>query len=110
MTDEKLRKASKLQNQIRNVENLLQSLGWRKEAPERAKATYARPNFITTPWKLRFLNKEDPWKETRKPVAMIFDNLDIRGTEIYVDEDFLDYVIEYFVKKRDVLTKEYEEL
>lgn len=100
MTDELLLKARAAQKNICDIQDALYAV-------ERIKLM----NNSRKPY-LRFVNrlKWKKGKEVREGAAILFDGVDMHGTEIPVDNELLDCLKEYYRKKLKEAKTEFETL
>lgn len=105
MTDETLRKARELKNEIEELESIVGGLSYRKRAADRDE----RPSRLPW-WILRALNRKSTPESSEEAHIIIFDNVHTHGTDIKVDEDLLNLLIEYFKSRQAEKEKEFDAL
>lgn len=99
MTEETLEKAEKLKKDINEIRDNIYGLQNRKR---KAKEVPSYGSNCRWKWLMRFRKVEEK--------AVVFDNDNVCGTEIIVDEELLDLIISYFENKLSAKEKEFQEL
>lgn len=105
MKEETYKKAGALKKEIEELRDIISGLRFQRRRTDRSLDPDRCPW-----WKLRALNlKRDP-KKGEEAHIIIFDNTHPRGTEIKVDEEFLEMLTNYFENKKKEKEKEFEAL
>ena len=105
MKEETYKKAGELKKEIEKLQNIIGGLKYRKQATDRNINPHKDPW-----WYFRALNLKKAPEKTEEALIIIFDNTHPRGTEIEVDEDFLNMLINYFEDKKKEKEKEFDAL
>lgn len=105
MTEETYKKAGKLKREIEELQSLISSLSYRKQAANRGPDHGRRPW-----WVMRALNLKSTPEKSEEAHIIIFDNVHTHGTDIKVDEELLDLLTNYFEGKKKEKEKEFDAL
>lgn len=105
MTEKTYRKAGEIKREIEKLQSIIGGLKYRKQATDRNINPYKDPW-----WYFRALNLKKATEKTEEAYIIIFDNTNPHGTEIEVDEDFLNMLINYFEGKKKEKEKEFDAL
>ena len=110
MNIETLNKANKIKEKINLMNSHINALSYTIEVKECGNKERKNEKSVGV---LRFLNKfkSQPNEENKKARVILFDNLNISGyCDIEVDEEFINYLTEYYKLKKKELEKQLEEL
>lgn len=103
MTDKTLEKANQLKSEIESLDDVIDGIKLKK-VRERYESNTGKP------FRVRFVNAWYPFLNKTEAKILLFSDGDGIGTNIPVDEEFVDYVSDYFKKKREKLIKELRDL
>lgn len=107
MKVEILEKANEIKEKINLIGNHIDALNYTIKVKDRGDKERKNEKSVGL---LRFTNKFNSDKEEKARV-ILFDNLNIIGYyDIEVDEEFINYITEYFQRKKNELEKQLEEL
>lgn len=106
MTKDEYNQAGKIFEEIEKLESLIRTLQWSIENHERnlKENRYKYNRFI------RLLNFTKDYNDEKKATVFLFTGVSSHGSEIDVDQEFCEVILEYFKNKLSSMRAEVERL